>query len=427
MPSVNRTPVFQSILTTQLSSLPQSSRSKSPSGRSTSRERSAKGKGKDESSRANEEFLKEAYRIHAHLSSLQHLLVSVRKPYLSTVEPPPLSRRAPRDTDRRNVGDGEDGDDVEEWRKWERVKYLTDRERDEIDLRARMILRRCKERVGALELSEQTRKSKTSTLQQTKTTTTLLSLLPSLAPLVPNNTYEPLLTAHRASILWTLNDFLAKLTGTVGDMQEERAKRREERSKTLGAGASNEAARLVGSSSAGREPFHLPIPKGAEGRKIPDGVVVAVDDPAFSPIVGSPDHHTTASTRGGDGNVGMGIIDPNSPPIESQLSQEQIQAFESENNALLEHMSSTLSSVLSAESSLLEISQLQSELVRHLAQQTEVVEQLYEDAVGSVADVGRANEQLKKARERGKEGRLFLLIFLIGASLGLLFLDWYAK
>lgn len=88
-------------------------------------------------------------------------------------------------------------------------------------------------------------------------------------------------------------------------------------------------------------------------------------------------------------------------------------------------MSSTLSSVLSAEASLLEISQLQSELIRHLAQQTEMVEQLYEDAVGSVAEVKRANEQLTKARERGKDGRLFLLIFILGASFSLLFLDWY--
>ncbi|KAK8844056.1 hypothetical protein IAR55_006850 [Kwoniella newhampshirensis] len=417
MPSTDQTSLFKTILSSQQCSLHASSRSKSPAGRAASRDRRGKGKGKEQ---GEEEFLKEAYRIHTHLSSLQNLLSSVRKPYLSTVEPPPLSRRAQRDTSRtKDEGEGE----FEEWKKWERVKYLTDRERDEIDLRARMILRRCKERVAALEQSEHNRKSKLTTLQQTKTTTTLLSLLPSLAPLVPSNTYEPLLTAHRASILWTLNDFLAKLTGSVGDMQEERAKRKEERSKTLGAGASTEAARLVGvqSSKASTQGlFHLPVPKGAEGRKIPDGVVVGVDDPAFSPIVGAPDPHSGA-------NLGMGIVDPNSPPIESQLSQEQIQAFESENNALLEHMSSTLSSVLSAESSLLEISQLQSELVRHLAQQTEVVEQLYEDAVGSVADVGRANEQLRKARERGKEGRLFLLIFLIGASLGLLFLDWYAK
>lgn len=103
-----------------------------------------------------------------------------------------------------------------------------------------------------------------------------------------------------------------------------------------------------------------------------------------------------------------------------------MQQFAQENNALLEHMESKLTSVLAAEKSLLEISAMQTELVRHLASQTEMTERLYDEAVGSVAEVGKANVQLKEARKRGEEGRLFLLIFLLGASFALLFLDWYA-
>ena len=38
--------------------------------------------------------------------------------------------------------------------KWSGSTYLSDRERDEIDLRGRMILRRCRERVAALEEGE---------------------------------------------------------------------------------------------------------------------------------------------------------------------------------------------------------------------------------------------------------------------------------
>ena len=38
--------------------------------------------------------------------------------------------------------------------KWSGGTYLSDRERDEIDLRGRMILRRCRERVAALEEGE---------------------------------------------------------------------------------------------------------------------------------------------------------------------------------------------------------------------------------------------------------------------------------
>ncbi|OWZ75729.1 syntaxin 18 [Cryptococcus neoformans Bt85] len=391
MPAADQTTLFRSILTTQQSSHPNLARSKSPA--PISRKGKAK-EGEDEG-----EFLKEAYRIHTHLRSLQQLLSSVRKAYLSTVEPPPLSRR-PKEHRKDVNGDSKE---EEEWARWEKVKYLTDKERDEIDLRARMILRRCQERVGILEMTEQKRKSKA--VSSAKPASTFLSLLPSLAS-SSISAVEPIISAHHASILWTLNDFLARLTGAVSDLQNERIKRREERSKTLGAGATLEAQRLGLASQAAK-------------RSIPEGVITDVHDPAFS--------HTFASNPEDPHlNQGLGIIDPSAPPIEQVLSQEQIRAFESENNALLEHMSSTLSSVLSAEASLLEISQLQSELVRHLAQQTEVVEQLYEDAVGSVAEVKRANEQLTMARERGKDGRLFLLIFILGASFSLLFLDWYA-
>jgi hypothetical protein len=84
--------------------------------------------------------------------------MSIRKAYLSTAPPPPRSRQ--RDDSRSNgAGSGsrsvswqrEDDDGL---RKWEGSKYLTDRERDEIDLRGKMILRRCRERVGVLEDEE---------------------------------------------------------------------------------------------------------------------------------------------------------------------------------------------------------------------------------------------------------------------------------
>ena len=189
------------------------------------------------------------------------------------------------------------------------------------------------------------------------------------------------MTAHRANIIWTLNDLLAKLSAALTELQEERSKRREERNRTLGGQAAKEAAILESRAKS-------------KLNGLPEGL--------------------------------RGVVPDDEPPIESQLSPEQLQLFSTENNTLLEHMQSQLDSVLSAEKSLVEISTLQTELVRHLVQQTEITDRLYDEAVGSVGDVGKANEQLKKARERGKEGRLFLLIFLLGASMALLFLDWYS-
>jgi len=136
----------------------------------------------------------------------------------------------------------------------------------------------------------------------------------------------------------------------------------------------------------------------------------------------------TSGLTGQNGNeMSKPIIASDEPSIESQLSPTQLQALESENSALLENMESTLTSVLSAERSLLEISSLQTELVKNLVQQTEITDRLYEEAVGSVGEMKKAGQQLVQAKKRGEEGRMFLLIFLIGASLALLFLDWYAN
>lgn len=140
---------------------------------------------------------------------------------------------------------------------------------------------------------------------------------------------------------------------------------------------------------------------------------------------GSGSGSGSRQANGADGR--SADLDANTEPDPTlDLSPEQIQQFESENNALLTHLESTLTSVLSAEKSLLEISEMQTQLVAHLAQQTEMIDTLYEQAVGSVGEMRGAKEQLVKAKERSGEARLFLLVFLIGASLGLLFLDWYS-
>lgn len=201
-----------------------------------------------------------------------------------------------------------------------------------------------------------------------------------------------MIKAHRSSVLWTLNDRLAKTSASLTDLQEERSRRREERSKSLGGQAAKEAARL----GVGKETSWF------------EGI--------------------TSGLTGQNGNeISKPIIPSDEPSIESQLSPTQLQALESENSALLENMESTLTSVLSAERSLLEISSLQTELVKNLVQQTEITDRLYEEAVGSVGEMKKAGQQLVQAKKRGEEGRMFLLIFLIGASLALLFLDWYAN
>jgi len=108
-----------------------------------------------------------------------------------------------------------------------------------------------------------------------------------------------------------------------------------------------------------------------------------------------------------------------------ELTPSQILQFEQENANILRTVQDTLASVQQAESRLMDISALQMELVAHLTKQTELTDQLYEDAIETTTTVEKGNEQLKEARRRAKDSRIFILVFLIGASFSLLFLHYY--
>jgi syntaxin 18 len=108
-----------------------------------------------------------------------------------------------------------------------------------------------------------------------------------------------------------------------------------------------------------------------------------------------------------------------------ELSASQIQQFEAENAQILRAAEDTLAAVQRAEGRLFEISALQAELVAQLTRQTEVSDQLYEDAIATSEMVEKGNVQLREARRRARDSRKWLLAFLIGASLSLLFLHYY--
>lgn len=107
------------------------------------------------------------------------------------------------------------------------------------------------------------------------------------------------------------------------------------------------------------------------------------------------------------------------------LSSSQILQFEMENANILASVQETLESVQQAEARLMDISALQMELVTHLTQQTELTDQLFEDAIATTSTVEKGNVQLREAQRRAKDSRLFILIFLLGASFSLLFLHFY--
>jgi len=81
--------------------------------------------------------------------------------------------------------------------------------------------------------------------------------------------------------------------------------------------------------------------------------------------------------------------------------------------------------VKQAQSSLLDISALQAELVVQLTRQTEMIDTLYDEAIASQTEVEKGNEQLRKARERARSSRKWILFFILFATFCLLFLHWY--
>ena len=245
-----------------------------------------------------------------------------------------------------------------------------------------------------------------ATVRQSKAPTTsstassLLShFLPSLQTLTSSETTltphqrSSILAAHHGAVIWFLNAELLKISERQREMQEERGRIRDERGRSLGGMVAKEVVSANGDATRTSAPINLTIPY----------------TPRSKP--------NTAADEDDD--------DPLDTALD--LSPSQIQQFSSENNELLESMQTTLNTVLQAERSLLEISQLQTTLISHLASQTETIERLYEDANDAIGSVEQANAQLREAKRTGRDARFFLLVFLIGASMALLFLDWYSS
>ena len=82
-----------------------------------------------------------------HIGTLSRMLSNIRKPYLDVhARPPPLARQA-------RVLDPSDE------KMWSDVKYLSNEERDQIDMQARIVLSKCADRVKEMEALEKRTRS----------------------------------------------------------------------------------------------------------------------------------------------------------------------------------------------------------------------------------------------------------------------------
>jgi syntaxin 18 len=312
-------------------------------------------------------FTKEAYRIYQHIDSLKRFLVTIRPAYLNTSSRSSRTRTSKSNAELSTNAIG--GDSLFALFSASNIQHLTDRERDEIDFQAKIIIRRCIDRIKELEESEKIRQAN----EAAKPASRLVHFFSSV--LLPSMT-EDVLFVHRSSITWFLNQKLMQVSQIQKDQQEIRLTRELEKSE----------------NQLSKSTYYEP------------------------PVVVDQHHHQALEESP--------VTEQN--PFEQELSKEQIQMLEKENSAMLEDLNNTLNQVKSAEKALLEISTLQNQLTTHLAAQTIQTDKLYADAIATTDTVEKGNLQLITARERNKSSRKFLLAFLIGASFVLLFLDWYS-
>lgn len=344
------------------------------------------------------------YEKLQHITSLTRMLVAVRRAYLDVhARPPPVTRQAVPAPDTSGID------------AWADIKYFTNAERDQIDMQARSILARCADRVRDMEALEKREVPALPSLYPTlltlvagrtervaQSSNPLYRLLPAL--LAPDNvtTASEFVSAHCAGVTWYLTRRLTQVSQVQRDMQEERVRREMERTRTLGSGVARE---LLSMSVNASKPVH----------------------PESSSWFGSASSALGASWAVSQHSLPEELDQITSDEDEDdvELSASQIQQFEAENVQILRSAEDSLAAVQQAEARLLEISALQAELVAQLTRQTELSDQLYEDAISTSEMVDKGNVQLREARRRARDGRKWLLLFLIGASLSLLFLHYY--
>ncbi|KYM93092.1 Syntaxin-18 [Atta colombica] len=117
--------------------------------------------------------------------------------------------------------------------------------------------------------------------------------------------------------------------------------------------------------------------------------------------------------------------DVNTMTYEEELSAEDIQMFESENEQLYSELNTMTEEVKQIESKVVHIAELQEIFTEKVLDQDKDLDRLMTTVVGSTENVKEANEQIRQAIQRNAGLRVWILFFLLVISFSLLFLDWY--
>ncbi|MCJ1468681.1 hypothetical protein MMC07_007310 [Pseudocyphellaria aurata] len=319
----------------------------------------------------NDDFLKEAYRINAHISSLHQYLLSIRRPYLSTSPPPrrPAAANSPNAT-------------------------LTNSQRDLIDTETKSLLHTLAGSIQQLAAAESLRQDTERQLLARKRGGALRRWANGGSG--GNGGKRPgeeeaedgrLRTtgAWRESVVWYLGRGLEAAGELQRGMVEKRVEREVEKSRSV----------LYMSRGASGATSAIPREAGGEDFTAKGGM-----NGGFK---GRNDYHS--ANVGGKSKGGNFLEEEDRREIERQLSPEQLQLFAQENQDMLKQYEDTLDQVRTTQSSLLEISSLQTTLAQNLDLQSARVQQLVADSLDTADYVGGGNRELKRAAERSSVAR----------------------
>lgn len=228
---------------------------------------------------------------------------------------------------------------------------------------------------------------------------------------------EATVSTHRESVLWFLRQRLQECVEAQQNMMEIRIAREMEKN------------RSVLAKAQARAPPGLIAPPPLEG----NGTAAAVADHGKmkAGVALSSKQHAVAQDEASSSSASYN-------PVEG-LTQEQVQMFEQDNKEMLRHYESTLDQVRwvqaqrtrsqipipipipgmfftrssfyiftdkafstcrTAQKSLIEISELQTQLVGNLATQSAHIDQLVADSMNTTENVGGGNKQLKQATQK---------------------------
>ncbi|RUS25741.1 hypothetical protein BC938DRAFT_471726 [Jimgerdemannia flammicorona] len=380
-----------------------------------------------------DEFMKEAYRIASHISSLKTFLLSIRRAYLNTAR---AARKNPaasnRPIDANNMLMSAEG-----------ITHLTDKERDEIDLQARMIITRCMDRIKELEAAENGVTSiRPQSLLEEPTLQTLCYGRCSTRARHPSRPSQwcNMVTEH------TADGSVENTEGTTGDEGHEG---NGEKPKVRGLSVIKSMVLFMLHKADTR--LHLRLIADASPT-LPCSLLYKSPSTSKSPQPASTSSTPSSSRQSpiqrlfDDGAPPTNLVeeeqDEEDKTFEEHLSPQQLQMLEAENAEMMKELEGTLeqvkwvyllvhdmdtdeSSVRSAEKALLEIATLQSQLSTHLAAQTQQTDKLHAEAVATTERIAEGNTQLNQARQRNASTRKWVFVFLMIASAVVLFLDWY--